>query len=201
MSCIIGYDENGRIAVIRADIDTTPDDIPDRLRSCTEDDLKLLGGTPVEVQYDRILEEFIARAYRDEDCHCAAVMLSGEWWIWSRERMARLLEFLGTTIDVNDIDAIAEHCDIAVEVRDHEGGSLDFDTLIALRDATGITDPQTVNYGLLTYLNERYDDLFDLCQNIIDGDTREQTRAERESLMNDIIRYVRGDADTGEGER
>lgn len=82
---------------------------------------------------------------------------------------------------------IAEHLDLINDIAEHRGGTLDLDTILALRAATGVMD---IGYDLYHHINSRYDDLFDTCQNIIDGNDPETLV----DIMRDIMQWTRAQA-------
>lgn len=82
---------------------------------------------------------------------------------------------------------ISEHLDLINDIAEHHGGTLDLDTILALRAATSVMD---ISYDLYHHINSRYDDLFDTCQNIIDGNDPETLI----DIMRDIMQWTRAQA-------
>lgn len=142
----------------------------------------VIDGDPIRIRANADAGEYLADSYR-RGLDYAYLYAGEEWHVYGYDAMRDAMLEYGKRIDLTDIGDIETHFDTVKDVARHEGGTLDLDTILALRQATRI---EAIDYDMYARLNSQYADLFDRIQNILDG--RDDNL--RDMLIRDTIRLI-----------
>ena len=131
--------------------------------------------------------EYLAEAYR-RGLDYAYLHAGEEWRAYDHDDMRETMREYGKRIDLTDVEDIGTHFDAVKDVARHEGGTLDLDAILALRQAMlrQATRIEAVDYDVYARLDSRYDDLFVRLLNVLDGGDYDF----RDTLIRDVVRLI-----------
>ena len=142
----------------------------------------VVDGNPIRIHTNADAGEYLAEAYR-RGLDYAYLYTGEEWRAYDHDDLRDAMLEYGKRIDLTDVGDVETHFDVVKDVARHKGGTLDLDTILALRQATRI---EAVDYDMYTRLDSQYDDLFDRLQNVLDGGDD----GFRDMLVRDVVRMI-----------